>query len=123
MSMQPQPSTVEVVMEIVRERLRLELDRKLTFSAQEFPNVPNNVPRPVAYFGLPTADAARMLRDDSFKRGTGSYAHLLVEDVSSAIEHVNDPLALRAELVRLAAGATAWVEKIDRDIAAAGARA
>lgn len=117
MSDQAQQPTVVVFLDVARERMR----QTMKFGEQNHPDLPKGAQHPCAFFGIPTADAARLHCDDAFKRGTGSYAHILVEEVCEAIEDANDPVKLRTELVQVAAVATAWVEKIDRDRAAAGA--
>lgn len=119
MADQAQPSTLAVLADLVRERGRQDAK----FGVQNHPDLPKGAKHPCAFFGLPTADAARLHCEDAFKRGTGSYAHVLVEEVSEAIEDAHDPVKLRAELVQVAAVAVAWVEKIDRDFAAAKAAA
>lgn len=43
-----------------------------------------------------------------------SWALILLEEVSEAVEAIGDATALRAELVQVAAVATAWAEAIDR---------
>lgn len=78
------------------------------------PDLPAGVKHPCAFFGIPSADAARMYCEDAFRRGTGSNAHILLEEVSEAIEAAHDPANLRAELVQVAAVAMKWIEQIDR---------
>jgi hypothetical protein len=59
------------------------------------------------------ADNARVDCDDAFKAGRGTYRDILAEEVAEAFAE-SDPVALRAELVQVAAVALAWVEAIDR---------
>ncbi len=82
------------------------------------PNLPAGVKHPCAFFGIPTADAARLFCETAFRTGTGSNAHILLEEVSEAIEAADDPVHLRAELVQVAAVALKWIEQIDRRPAA-----
>lgn len=119
MSAQPKLSTLVVLRDVVDERIRQDAK----WGEQNHPNLPRDVKHPCAFFGMPTADAARLHCEDAFKRGIGSYAHVLIEEVCEAIEDAHDPVKLRAELVQVAAVATAWVEKIDRDLEAATAGA
>lgn len=79
------------------------------------PGVPAGVKFPCAYFGIPTADAARKFREIAENKGAGSHAHVLLEEVSEAIENANDPVRLRAELVQVQAACMRWIEQIDRD--------
>jgi len=115
MSAQPKLSTLVVLRDVGHERVCQDAK----YGQQEHPNLPRGVKHPCAFFGIPTADAARLLCDDAFKRGIGSYAHVLIEEVSEAIEDAHDPVKLRAELIQVAAVAAAWVEKIDRESEAA----
>jgi hypothetical protein len=85
------------------------------------PDVPAGVKHPCAFFGIPTADAARLFCETAFRTGTGSNAHILLEEVSEAIEAANDPAHLREELVQVAAVAMKWIEQIDRRTAAGNA--
>jgi hypothetical protein len=78
------------------------------------PDVPAGVKLPCAFFGIPSADAARLFCETAFRAGTGSNAHILLEEVSEAIEAAHDPVHLRAELVQVAAVAMKWIEQIDR---------
>jgi len=47
------------------------------------------------------------------KRGAVTWRHILREEFAEAMAE-GDPMALRAELVQVAAVAVAWVEAIDR---------
>lgn len=59
---------------------------------------------------------AKQRTDDAARDGSITYEHILTEEWAEAVaEH--DPVALRAELIQVAAVACAWVEKIDRDLA------
>lgn len=116
--MKTEPRATGAIAEIVHERA--QQDAK--WGVQNHPDLPKGiVSHPCAFFGLPTADAAREHCEDAFKRGAGSYAHIFVEEVCEAIEDAHDPAKLRAELVQVAAVAAAWIEKIDRDAHSQGA--
>lgn len=78
------------------------------------PDLPAGVKLPCAFFGIPSADAARLHCETAFRSGTGSNAHILLEEVSEAIEAAHDPVHLRAELVQVAGVALKWIEQIDR---------
>lgn len=65
-------------------------------------------------YEIPTAGRAQQLCDVEFGRGTGTWAHILVEEVAEAVGTNGNTVALRAELIQVAAVAVAWVEAIDR---------
>ncbi|MFF1544141.1 NUDIX hydrolase [Streptomyces sp. NPDC058291] len=59
------------------------------------------------------AGLARMECEDAFAAGYGTWCHVLFEEVREALAE-SDPAKLRAELVQVAAVATAWIAAIDR---------
>jgi hypothetical protein len=67
-------------------------------------------------YGIPTATRARTDCNGRHRRGDGTWADILVEEVGEAIEAavLHGEQGLRAELVQVAAVAAAWVECIDR---------
>ncbi|WP_236738615.1 hypothetical protein [Mycobacteroides abscessus] len=67
------------------------------------------------HYELPSASRAKFMCEDAFKKGEGTYAHILVEEVSEAIEAATLGQGLRDELIQVAAVAVAWVEKLDRE--------
>lgn len=103
-------ATIDVAREGIRERAAQDLK----WGQSNHPDVPAGVKFPCAFFGIPSADAARLFCETAFRAGTGSLAHILLEEVSEAIEDAHDPVRLRAELVQVIAVATKWVEQIDR---------
>jgi hypothetical protein len=62
------------------------------------------------------ADVARSECDTAFAEGRGTYKHILLEEVYEALAE-SDKAKLRTELIQVAAVATAWVEKLDREAA------
>lgn len=73
-------------------------------------------------YEIPSESRAKFLCDTAFDRGEGTYAHVLVEEVSEAVCAMDDA-TIRGELVQVAAVAVAWVEAIDRRLAGSeGAR-
>lgn len=58
-------------------------------------------------------DKARQGCENAFQRGTGTWMHVLIEEVFEAFAE-EDPAKLRAELVQVAAVAVAWIAAIDR---------
>lgn len=65
------------------------------------------------------ADAAKIICDEAFATGQGSYAHILNEEVQEAFAEAKDgdKAKLRVELIQVAAVAVAWIEKLYRDMA------
>ncbi len=62
------------------------------------------------------AELARILRTKcnvTHARGDGTWLDILLEEVGEAMAE-SDPAKLRAELIQVAAVATAWAEAIDR---------
>jgi hypothetical protein len=100
--------TCYVAIEGIDERARQDV----RWGESNHPDLPAGVAHPCAWFGIPSADAARRRCEDAFRRGIGSLAHILLEEVSEAIEVAGDPEKLRAELVQ--AVAIKWIETIDR---------
>lgn len=72
-------------------------------------------------FEIPTARRARWLCDTRHKRGDGTFADILVEELCEFVEAatIENDAAARKELVQLAAVAVAVVEAIDRRAAKA----
>ena len=59
------------------------------------------------------ADAARLRCDRATLAGSVTWRHVLEEEVAEAFAEA-DPVALRAELVQVAAVAVQWIEALDR---------
>ena len=59
------------------------------------------------------ADYARLVCERSHAAGTGTWAHILLEEVCEAFAE-SDPQKLRTELIQAIAVATAWIEAIER---------
>lgn len=68
------------------------------------------------YYGIPTAAEARVECNNEHKQGNGSWFSIHVEELGEALEAavLGDTVALRTELVQLAATVTAHIEAIDR---------
>jgi len=103
-------ATIDAASDGIRERAAQDVK----WGQSNHPDLPAGVKHPCAFFGIPTADAARLACEDAFRRGIGSNAHILLEEVSEAIEVAHDPVRLREELVQVTAVAMKWVEQIDR---------
>ena len=77
---------------------------------------PKRSPEQVAQLRSVRVEHARNTRDlcdHAFAGGTGTWRHILREEVDEAIAE-DDPVALRKELIQVAAVAVSWVEAIDR---------
>lgn len=107
-------TTVCVAGDVIRERAAQDLK----WGQSNHPSLPAGIKHPCAFFGIPTAEAARLACEDASRRGIGSNAHILLEEVSEAIEAAHDAIHLRAELVQVAAVAMKWIEQLDRRAAA-----
>jgi hypothetical protein len=59
------------------------------------------------------SEEARQDCEDAFAYNTGTWRHILREEVYEAFAE-SDPARLREELIQVAAVAQAWVEAIDR---------
>lgn len=70
--------------------------------------------RMAEHYEIPSAVRATFLCEEMFRRGQGTWAHVLVEEVAEAVGTLGDTKALREELVQVAAVAVAWIEAIDR---------
>lgn len=63
---------------------------------------------------IPTEIRGRQNCQRAFAGGRGSFATVLVEEVSEAAGAIGDDDKLREELIQIAAVAVCWVEAIDR---------
>lgn len=68
------------------------------------------------YYGVLSANLAKEYTDVEHKSGNGSWFSIHVEELAEALEAaaLGDTVALRTELVQLAATVTAHIEAIDR---------
>ena len=66
-------------------------------------------------YEIPSEERAKQLCETNFKRGTGTYAHIAIEEMSEVISAF-DTQKRRGELIQLTAVCVAWIEKIDRNI-------
>jgi len=104
------PATDTVLVDIYDERSRQ--DEK--WGEQNHPDGTNDGAQDIE-----RADAARIRADLAARGGTLTWRHILDEEVQEAFAEVH-PARLRAELIQVAAVATAWVEHIDRRGARSG---
>lgn len=103
-------ATVEVAIDVIRERANQDQQ----WGMCNHPDLPPEVPHAAAYLGLPTADAARKLCQESFRRGVGCWGVIFSEEVCEAIEAIGNDADLREELKQVSAVCQKWIEAIDR---------
>lgn len=73
-------------------------------------------------YEIPTASRAKWLCQTAASRREVTWAHVAVEELAEAVDAATvSPAHVRAEVIQLAAVCAAWVEAIDRRIAAAQA--
>lgn len=66
-------------------------------------------------YEIPTEVRAKSLCEGNFSRGTGTYMHILIEEISEAASCLKDTEALRKELIQCAAVVVAMIESLDRN--------
>lgn len=71
------------------------------------------------YYGLPTEHQAKAWCDEAHAQGRLSSAHIAVEELCEAISCGSNEVAMREELVQVAAVIVHWIECIDRRAATA----
>lgn len=65
-------------------------------------------------YEIPSESRAKYLLNEAQKKGGLTYFHILQEEVSEAVECVNDHASMRKELIQVAAVAVAMIDCIDR---------
>lgn len=109
----------DVIMAVIAERVRQE--RK--WGEQNHPSLDQtllNRPggctpgRMCEEFQIPSPTRATFLCDMNHRRGTGTWAHILVEEVAEVVGEF-DPIKRRQELIQTAAVCLAWIASIDRN--------
>lgn len=103
-------ASIETAIDVLRERA--QQDQR--WGVCDHRDLPANVTHPSAYLGIPTADRARTMCQESFRRGLGCWGVVFAEEVCEAVEAIGNDADLRAELVQVAAVCQKWVEAIDR---------
>jgi hypothetical protein len=64
-------------------------------------------------YEIPTAARAKFICQEAFRKGQGSWATILIEEVGEAIG-AGTPEDLKQELVQVAAVCVAWIQCIER---------
>ncbi len=68
-------------------------------------------------YEIPGENRAKFLCQNRFRQGEGTWGHILIEEVSEAIACLGDEVAMREELIQVAAVTVAWIEYLDRKAA------
>lgn len=119
----PRTATQDVLREVLRERERQEKK----WGEQNHPDFDQTLlrrkggcdeQRMAMEYEVPTEARGKQLCQNAFRDGQGTYAHILIEEVTEVVGTCNEPTSkLREELIQVAAVAVAWVEKLDREAA------
>jgi len=64
-------------------------------------------------YEIPSENRAKSMCETSFKNGTGTWAHIALEELSEVISEF-DIVKRREELIQLTSVCLAWIESIDR---------
>ena len=114
MSMEPKEKNIyeEIFME------RLKQDQK--WGEQNHPIldpqlIDRNAQRMAEEYEIPTEARGKQLCEGNFKRGTGTYMHILIEEISESVACMKDTKAMRQELIQSAAVIVAMIESLDRN--------
>ena len=65
-------------------------------------------------YEIPHEAQAKLLCENDAEEGCLTWPRILIEEVSEAVSAAGDPVAMRAELVQVAAVAAAMIEALDR---------
>lgn len=104
---------VDIALEQQNQLDRWGVQNHPSFGLSNFPYSITSHSVPL-YFELPSEDRAKYLCNEAFKRGKGTFAHILVEEVAEVFEAFGDIKALRSKLVQVAAVCASWIDKLDR---------
>lgn len=66
------------------------------------------------FYGVPTEDDAKHAYDLARELGKSTMAHVLIEEVAEVIACMDDEVAMREELVQVAAVAAKWILILDK---------
>lgn len=109
-------ATEHVLYEVARERSRQDLKWGEQNHPLLDPELAGRDPRRMAdEYEVPTVVRGQFLCQNAAKRGAVTWGHILVEEVAEFIgTKADDVVAMRAELVQIAAVAVAAIECLDR---------
>ena len=107
-----------VLADVTEERERQDAKWGTDRDIRSVPEIPCDIgdvliPTITELIGIPSEERAKRCCDENFRQGTGSWAHIAVEELAEAVEAKTDA-ERRAELVQLAAVVVAWIENLDR---------
>ncbi len=66
-------------------------------------------------YEIPTEARAKQLCEGNFKRGTGTYMHILIEEIAETVACMKDTKSMRKELIQCGAVIVAMIESLDRN--------
>lgn len=66
-------------------------------------------------YEIPSEPRAKQLCEANFRKGTGTWFHILVEEISEAVSCLHDTEAMRKELIQTAAVVVAMIDSLDRN--------
>lgn len=66
-------------------------------------------------YEIPTENRAKGNLEFEFGKGSGTYMHILVEEISEAASCLKDTESMRKELIQCAAVTVAMIESLDRN--------
>lgn len=66
-------------------------------------------------FEIPSENRAKYLCEINHGRGTGTYMHILIEEISEVASSGKDIVKMRQELIQTAAVVIAMIESLDRN--------
>lgn len=118
------PNALLLITGILREVLEERQRQHEKWGFQNHPLVddvlrqrnPPDPERMAEEYEIPTGDRAKFLCDLRHSRGDGTWADILVEELSEFVEAATLRTNAREELVQVAAVAVAAIEAIDRGI-------
>lgn len=77
--------------------------------------ISRNPERMCEEFEIPSENRAKQLCEINHDRGTGTYMHILIEEISEVTSCGNKTKELREELIQTAAVVVAMIESLDRN--------
>lgn len=99
----------DIITEVLNERFRA-----IAKHGEQL-DVPNGDDDTDSVQECPSGSLAKMLTDKAFQNGRGTWAHILIEEVGEALDELENPQALRTELIQVAQVAISWVVKLDKE--------
>lgn len=112
----------KIIEEIIVERARQEakwgqqnhpiVDRNLSSTWAAHPEI--TAQNLALHYGVPTEENGKSRCENSFKDGSGTYMHIIVEELAEAVG-AKTRQEMRVELIQTAACVIAAIESMDRE--------